>query len=77
MSPRVPRITASDAITALKRAGFEVIRERGSHKFLAYPGDHSRWATVADHGKQVLSQMVLHSILKTSGLTMEEFMALL
>ena len=77
MSPRAPRITASDAIAALKRAGFEVVRERGSHKFMVYPADHSRWATVADHGKQVLSQMVLHSILKTTGLTMEEFIDLL
>jgi len=77
MSPRAPRVTAADVIAALKRAGFEVIRERGSHKFLVYPDDHSRWATVADHGKQILSPMVLHSILKTTGLTVEELIELL
>lgn len=34
---RLPRIRGRDLLKALQRAGFEVVRVRGSHHFLRHP----------------------------------------
>jgi predicted RNA binding protein YcfA (HicA-like mRNA interferase family) len=73
---RLPVVSAKKAIAALKRGGFEVERVRGSHYRLSHPNDPQRQVTVPMHGKD-LSPMVLRSILKQAGLTIEQFVALL
>jgi predicted RNA binding protein YcfA (HicA-like mRNA interferase family) len=57
---------------ALLRAGFEVVRVKGSHHFMVDPDDHSRWATVAVHAGECLALRCIHSILKSTRLTAEE-----
>lgn len=75
--PKLPRVTGQEVLRALKRAGFEEVRIRGSHHFLVHPGDHTRWATVPVHSGEVLLPETLSNILKTSKLTVEELIELL
>jgi predicted RNA binding protein YcfA (HicA-like mRNA interferase family) len=77
MKQRLPRITGKQAINALKRAGFVVVRVEGSHHFLSFPEDPSRWATVPVHGKEILSLKILNRILHTTNLTKDELKRLL
>jgi predicted RNA binding protein YcfA (HicA-like mRNA interferase family) len=37
MSPRLPRVTAGEVQRVLEKHGFEVIRQRGSHRILRDP----------------------------------------
>ena len=39
--PRLPRLRGREAIAALRRAGFVVLRIKGSHPFLRPPGGRS------------------------------------
>jgi predicted RNA binding protein YcfA (HicA-like mRNA interferase family) len=59
MTSRLPRVSGKEVMTALQRAGFVMVRKDGSHRFYSHPDDPTRWATVAYHGKQVLSKRVL------------------
>ena len=70
---RLPRINGRRAIRALERAGFVVVRIRGSHHFMRHQDDRSRWATVSFHGRGIISLQVMANILETSGLTAREF----
>ncbi len=40
---RSPRITGSDLIAALAKAGFGVLRVKGSHHFLRHEDAEARW----------------------------------
>ena len=70
---RQPRITGQRAIRALERAGFAVVRIRGSHHFMVHQDDPTRWATVSFHSGEIISPQVMANILKTSGLSAQEF----
>lgn len=63
-------------IAALRRAGFEVVRQRGSHVSLRQPVTGRR-ATVPDHGGRDLKHGLLRGILTDAGLSVEEFLGLL
>ena len=77
MSPRFPRVTGKEVITALKRAGFIVVRKSGSHRFLSYPDDATRYATVAVHSGKNIPAGTLNEVLKTARFTLDEFKKLL
>ena len=71
----MPRITAKEAIAALKRAGWVEIRQVGSHVRLRHP-DRSEDVTVAVHaGTMPLG--TLRSVLNQAGLSVERFKELL
>ena len=40
---RSPRITGTDLIAALSKAGFRVLRVKGSHHFLRHEDGEARW----------------------------------
>lgn len=74
--PKLPTVTASEAITALAKVGFLPERRKGSHVQLKKPG----WrilVTVPDHGKKTLKPGTLRGIIRSAGLTVEEFIAIL
>ena len=73
---RLPRITGQQALAALKRAGFVVVRTTGSHRH-PQRGNEPVIATVPVHAGKVLKPGTLRSILRQAGLTVEEFTALL
>ena len=73
---RLPQITARQMIAALTRAGFVVVRVKGSHHFLVHESDPTRWATVAMHHGDLRNDSV-RDILKAAKLSRRDFLKLL
>ena len=71
----LPRLTAGEAIRALERAGFTLVRQSGSHRL--YRNEAGRRVTVPYHAGKILHPKVLRSILRDAELTPEEFKRLL
>ena len=71
----LPRVSGRDVVKALSKAGYEYDRQRGTHiilRQLTYP--HRR-IVVPDH-KEV-AKGTLRSIIRETGLTVDEFKRLL
>jgi predicted RNA binding protein YcfA (HicA-like mRNA interferase family) len=68
--PRLPRLTSDELLTVLRRAGWEQIRQRGSHVVLHRPGG-GRPLVVPSHGK-ALKTGTLAAILREAGIDAEE-----
>lgn len=67
---RLPRLVDRKVLQALKKAGFEVRRVKGSHHQLVHPTTGKR-VTVPAHG-EILAPKTLQSILRQAGLSIEE-----
>jgi predicted RNA binding protein YcfA (HicA-like mRNA interferase family) len=76
MPSKVPRVTGEEAIKAFCRAGYAVDRIAGSHWILKHPDKPER-LSIPVHGGKTLGVGLLRSQVKTAGLTVEEFIALL
>jgi predicted RNA binding protein YcfA (HicA-like mRNA interferase family) len=74
---RLPVVNGKRVIQALTKAGFVVNRIVGSHHVVVYPGDPTRTVTVPVHAGRDLKPGTLRSIIRQTGLTVEEFTALL
>jgi predicted RNA binding protein YcfA (HicA-like mRNA interferase family) len=75
MSPKLPRLTATDAIRALERAGFTLSRQSGSHKIFKNP--QGCRVTVPFHAGTILHPKILKTILRDADLTADQFLDLL
>lgn len=75
MTVRLPRVTASEAVRAIERAGFILVRQSGSHKI--YRDPQGKRATIPYHSGKALHPKVLLSILRDAGLTVEAFIELM
>ena len=73
MSPRRPVVSGRQVVDALKRAGFEVVRIRGSHCKLRHP--NGKIAIVPLHDE--LAVGTLMSVLKQADITMDQLRELL
>jgi predicted RNA binding protein YcfA (HicA-like mRNA interferase family) len=73
--PKLPVVSGTEVVRALKRAGFVVDRQRGSHVTLWHPGQR-RAVMVPLHGED-LPPGTLRSILRQSGLSVEDLRKLL
>jgi predicted RNA binding protein YcfA (HicA-like mRNA interferase family) len=67
---RTPRITGADLIAALVKAGFRVIRVKGSHHFLRH--EDGRATVVPTHSGETIGLGLLHKILRDCQLTAEQ-----
>ncbi|MFA6266519.1 MAG: type II toxin-antitoxin system HicA family toxin [Pseudolabrys sp.] len=76
MNQRLPAVTARDAIRALERAGFVIVRQSGSHCRLIHANDPARKVTVPVHSGD-LKRGTLRAIVAQAGMTVDEFVALL
>ena len=76
MTPRAPRITATRVLRALRRDGWIIERQSGSHAQLRHP-DKLGQVTVARHAGIILSPKTLAAILEQAGLTDQEFRELM
>ncbi len=72
---RLPRITAVEVIKAIKRAGFFLARQSGSHKI--FKNGAGKRVTVPYHTGKIIHLKVLHSILRDAELSVEKFKELL
>ena len=59
---KLPRVTGKQLIVALARAGFEVIRTKGSHPFLRHPD--GRTTVVPVHSGETVGPGLLMKILR-------------
>lgn len=71
--PKIPALKPSRVIKVLRQAGFEFIRQKGSHRIYNYK---DKFVTIPYHNKD-LKKGTLKAIIKQSGLTLEKFLDLL
>ncbi len=71
---KLPRISGRQAVSALQRAGFEVIRQNGSH-IVIKRSDPFTQLVVPDHRE--LDTGTLRAIIRQADLSVDEFMKLL
>ncbi|MCR4418892.1 MAG: type II toxin-antitoxin system HicA family toxin [Clostridia bacterium] len=72
----MPRVTGKEAVAALRKAGFVVVRVQGSHYHLRRSGS-GQLVTVPVHTGEILRPKLLRSILDQAGLSVDEFRELL
>ena len=69
---KLPQITANELIKILEKAGFSVIRQKGSHIFLKH--SDGRTTVIPNHPGEKLDRGLLNKILrKDVQITREEF----
>ena len=73
---RLPDVSGRDLVKALSKAGFEILRQKGSHVSMEKSDRTGHWRTVIPM-HQELARGTLHDILKQSGLTREDLIKLL
>ena len=76
MSPKLPSVNARQLIRALKRAGFEEQRQRGSHLHLKRDSDGKR-VTVPVHQGRSIPTGTLRAILRDADISIDTFIELL
>ena len=72
----LPALAGSDVIATPERVGFEVIRTKGSDRFLRHRNDPSRQTVVPIH-RNDLSPGTLRAILRQARLSPAQFLDLL
>lgn len=71
----LPRISGREVVKALTRIGYEEDRQRGSHIILRQSSYPHRRITVPDHKE--IAKGTLRAVIRETGLTVDEFKALL
>ena len=71
----LPRVSGREVVKAMAKVGYEQDRQRGSHIILRRETYPHRRVVVPDH-KEV-AKGTLRSIIRETGLTVDEFRALL
>lgn len=72
---RLRPLLGERVVKLLQKAGFEVVRQRGSHVFLAHPD--GRATVVPIHKGEELGRGLLRKIIHDAELTTEEFLEFL
>jgi len=72
--PPLPVISGAQAVKAFSRTGWRLVRQKGSHAILIKPG-HIASLSVPQHRE--LAPGTLRSLIRASGLTVDEFVTLL
>jgi len=68
---KLPRISASKVIRVLKKKGFKLVRQSGSH--LIFRNENGIRVTVPQHSGKTLHPKILRSIMRDSGIGPEDF----
>jgi predicted RNA binding protein YcfA (HicA-like mRNA interferase family) len=71
----LPSVTGRDLLAALRSAGFQVVRSKGSHHFLRHPD--GRTTVVPVHAGETIGPGLLSKILRDCDLSREDFAKLL
>ena len=69
--PRLPRLRGREVMASLSRAGFAVLRVRGSHHFMQHPD--GRRTVVPVHAGETVGPGLLNKILKDVDMEADEF----
>ena len=76
MSRQLPSLRPRQAIRALERAGFLLLRVKGSHHYFHHPNRPELLVCIPVHPGD-LKRPVLRSILRQADLAIEEFLNLI
>jgi predicted RNA binding protein YcfA (HicA-like mRNA interferase family) len=71
--PALPALSGREVVKAFSTDGWQMVRQRGSHMIMAKEG-HMATLSVPDHRE--VAKGTLRSLIRSSGLTVEEFLAL-
>jgi predicted RNA binding protein YcfA (HicA-like mRNA interferase family) len=77
MSPKLPRITGTEVIRALRQVGWYPYHQHGSHVYLRNPNYPDKRVTIPVHSGEIIKPKTLQSILKQAGLSVTDFRELL
>jgi predicted RNA binding protein YcfA (HicA-like mRNA interferase family) len=72
---KLPIVNAKQLEKLLLQIGFNVYRQKGSHKFYKHPD--GRYTTIPHHAGEDLSRPLIKTILNQIDLSSEEFIQLL
>jgi len=72
--PKLPTLSGKTVTTAFERANWQVVRQRGSHIILVKPG---QIATLSVPAHKEIAKGTLRSLIRSAGMTIEEFTELL
>ncbi len=72
---KLPALTGKEIISLLKKIGFNVERQRGSHVFLRHPD--SRTTIVPVHSGETIGPGLLSKILRDVEMTKDDFLKIL
>ena len=73
---RLPRITARQAEKVIRKLGFQLLRQSGSHKIF-FNGDIDKRITLPCHGQRVIHPKIVKDIIRDSGVNPAEFVELM
>ncbi len=68
---KLPRLTGKKVVAALRKAGFDVIRVKGSHYFVGH--QDGRVTVVPVHSGETIGPGLLSKILRDCEMTPDEF----
>ncbi len=71
---KLARLTGQQVVAALKKSGFEVLRVKGSHHFLAH--EDGRRTVIPVHRGEVIGLGLMLKILRDCEIERDEFMKL-
>jgi len=71
--PPLPNLSGRAVVKAFGRNGWEVARQKGSHVILVKDG---HWATLSVPDHREIAPGTLRTLIRASGLTIDEFVAL-
>jgi predicted RNA binding protein YcfA (HicA-like mRNA interferase family) len=71
---RLPRLTGLQVIAVLKKAGFQLLRVKGSHYFMSHADGHA--TVVPVHRGETIGPGLLSKILRDCEITRDDFMKL-
>ena len=71
---KLARLTGQEVIAALKKAGFEILRTKGSHHFVAH--SDGRHTVVPVHRGEIIGPGLMLKILHDCKMERDEFMKL-
>ena len=71
--PALPALSGREVVKAFANGGWQMVRQRGSHMIMVKEG-HMATLSVPDHRE--VAKGTLRSLIRSSGLTVEEFLAL-
>lgn len=71
--PQVPKLSGRGVVKAFGRDGWALARQKGSHMILVKDG---HWATLSVPDHREVAPGTLRSLIRASGLTVDEFIEL-
>ena len=73
--PKLPALTGDAVINTLKKVGFQVVRQKGSHVRMEH--EDGRVATIPIHAAKTIGKGLLRKILRDAEISRDDFIALL